>query len=271
MTVSQLPNIEITRKMLAMWWRGGYWKFWREADKEHTQHTALHQSQEWNAFLKNCMLGNFQPYAILALNNGAPEKHQAQAVHIINAPIVIRTKEGKKHWGHIRQGTGVQRNDYHDTFMRYIHFVKNTPVCMTVVLAETGAILHQNHASMATFGNHGPFNLVHLKDGNEKRRKLAFPPSSSEDASEDGLSFLELLFLGSDDLERMRGTKINGLFSTRVEIKSQRLKSWMQLGPDEEAYHDLRSMIIQDPNTFASIYILTHIDVTDTVSLNGKG
>ena len=39
----------------------------------------------------------------------------------------------------------------------------------------------------------------------------------------------------------------------------------MQLGPDEEAFHDLRSMIIHDPNTFQSIYILTHIDVTDTV------
>ena len=51
MGVSQIPNFEITKKMLAQWWKGGYWKFWREADQEHTTHTALHQSQEWNAFL----------------------------------------------------------------------------------------------------------------------------------------------------------------------------------------------------------------------------
>ena len=138
---------------------------------------------------------------------------------------------------------------------------------MTVVNSETGAILHQNHASTATFGNHGSLNQIQMRPGiNEKRIRTATSPLSiSEDSSEEGLSFIELLFLGSDDLKNLKGMRINGLFSTRVEIKSQRLRSWMQLGPEEEAFHDLKSIVIQDPNTFTPIYILTHIDVTDTV------
>ena len=73
------------------------------------------------------MLGNFQPYGLIAINNGAPGKHQAQSLYIINAPIVIRGSDGKRYWGQIRQAELLLRNNYHETFMRYIHFVKNTP------------------------------------------------------------------------------------------------------------------------------------------------
>ena len=108
-----------------------------------------------------------------------------------------------------------------------------------------------------------------LKDGNEKKRQALQSARQPllDSASEEGLSFLELLFFDQgDEIAKLRASQVSGtLFSTRIEIKSRRLRSWMQLAEDEAAFHDVHAMVLRDPITLEPVYILTNIDVTDTV------
>lgn len=120
---------------------------------------------------------------------------------------------------------------------------------------------------MFASGNHGTQNRVILKTESEKRSADLHVLPSNVSSTEEGLSFLDLLFLDQDEkLSNLRSSNLAGtLYSTRIEIKSQKLKTWMQIGPDEVAFHDLHASIIKDPITFELVYILTHVDVTSTV------
>jgi hypothetical protein len=73
-------------------------------------------------------------------------------VKIVNWPAVIVDGAGQRHWGLVQQGFLATRSFQQTWSMRDQLTVKHTPACITVVEVEGGAMLWQNPASAATFG-----------------------------------------------------------------------------------------------------------------------
>jgi hypothetical protein len=110
-----------------------------------------------------------------------------------------------------------------------------------------------------------PFASLHQQDGTKLNPSAALFPA--DDHSEDGLSFLQLLFQGHDEeFKRLESTVEAEAFNFRLELKSQRMRSWMMiLDPMQEIFHDVQIVCTVDPWLFQRIYIISQTDVTDTV------
>lgn len=274
-------SMEMARKYLASWWRGGSQELY-EADPNSLHHPrnpqSLHQTQEWETFLKNVMNGTFRPYVFPALLwkiPGPPEtspRPESQPLNCLCLPIIITSKGGtRRHWGMVRE-VWIADSVYQKGWgLRHLQLVKNSSACMTVFAQESGRVLHQNPASMTLYGNHGDYNLALANDftGPDARGgQCTASRQVQEEAGKEeaGKSFLELLLMGSPDLlQRLRSLHLSELFCSRIEIVSTRIKDWMRLEAGQESHQDIQVTGAVDPVTLERILIISQLDVTDIV------
>ena len=208
----------------------------------------------------------------------------------------------------IRQGFPNPESYCQKWSLRHLQIMKNSPSAVTVVSADTGQVLSQNTSSMALYGNQGSFDadLVFSNGGRSENppvvKELIKPESvdravclgfsspfdslveregiavgstslfADRDCSgEDGLSFLQLLFLGNEqELQRLKSTVELGIFLSRIRITSRRLRSSMLLPSLSESYHDIQIVCTMESVTFEKIYIISQTDVTETVLAQRK-
>ena len=113
----------------------------------------------------------------------------------------------------------------------------------------------------------GPLSSTALEigEGSQEEEGLSFLEEEGLSfLEEEGLSFLELLFVGNEtELQRLKATIVTGLFCTRIEIRSHRLRKWMLLDPSTESFYDLQIASTVEPVTFRRIYIISQTDVTE--------
>lgn len=154
---AQLPDLAAAKVECAKWWSGGgsFWGgFWREKLDKSTQ-TPIHQSQEWQAFLKNVLAGKQHPFIFPGLFWGTPGGEKTRPHSIVNLPLIFEGPKGQRTWGMVRQTWPMAEVSCQERAVRHLQIIKNSPVAITVVAAESGEVLYQNTSSMSLYGNHG--------------------------------------------------------------------------------------------------------------------
>lgn len=119
-----------------------------------TVFTPLHQMQEWQAFLKNSLNGNYRQYAMTMIMPGVRGVRDSAVWVLMMLPIVLVDEEGRRFWGMLRQIWQSPKKFTQTWAMRDVHAKKLTLYCCTYVSKRTGAILSQNHTSMSMFGEY---------------------------------------------------------------------------------------------------------------------
>ena len=109
---------------------------------------------EWRSLLKNLIAGNYSPVVTRGVLFGDPSTSSpSRGVKFITWPAIIIDKEGIRHWGMVQQVDCPQSHSLLQTWqLRDLLTIKHTPSSITVIAERDGAILWQNAASMATFG-----------------------------------------------------------------------------------------------------------------------
>ena len=107
----------------------------------------------WQALLNNTMSGDYRPIVSRAVVFGDADKGTpTQGLKFIAWPLLIIDAVGQRHWGMVID-VGPQSQCFLNTWsLRDQLTIKDTPASITVVAVADGAILWQNAASMAAFG-----------------------------------------------------------------------------------------------------------------------
>ena len=166
----------------------------------------------------------------------------------------------RRFWCFVRQPVPLSNDYLQDWAMRHIQTTRSTTVAVSVVEKTTGKIISQNHASFHMLGNHGSYERVPIACGKDRREQR------SESSQDEDQSFLDMLFEGNEEeYNRLKSTVTNGMFLTRIQIHSENLRHMMHVPDGRESFQDLKIMITPFAMANDSVFIITHIDVTDTV------
>ena len=274
----KLPSFEAMQKFMGAFHRGhggsGQSLYWssKPSDGRGQSGNTVHMTQVWDTITKDIVAGNYRPHSNPLLIWGTPldPSNPSKTFHAVHIPLTIVDAAGDCHFGFMGERFPIEEDtQIRMWYLRYLQTVKNTPVALTV-LSSAGNVLSQNSASMAMYGSHGLYNRqmnIPGRHDSDEILPLSLEYRGGVYADEEGLTFLDLLFHSSpNELKSLKAaTLLNGHFTTRLAITSKILRSLCMLEEGEESHHDLQISMARDPNTLESIFIISQIDVTQTV------
>jgi hypothetical protein len=106
--------------------------------------------------MKTVKGGDYSPYMWRGLAwpvpGLPPGTDQVRPYDASNVPCILVEEDGKRYFGLYRQGWFTDPEHFHQTCMREAIMLKNTPVSVTIVHADTGRIISQNLTSTTLLG-----------------------------------------------------------------------------------------------------------------------